>query len=129
LAKISVGDAEIHPNWPRSRGHRRKFPWKTQKNTRNALTGPAHRPGEQGEKKQKKPPRLTAELKTRTRGNPVDFPYLAQPQVQKNSAFEGGRQREPAVQDAPHSKTRKKRYVVIPFRCVSPDMAVVAFLP
>jgi hypothetical protein len=27
---------------------------KTQKNTQNALTGPAHRPGEKGEKKQKK---------------------------------------------------------------------------
>jgi hypothetical protein len=27
---------------------------KTQKITQNALTGPAHRPGEKGEKKQKK---------------------------------------------------------------------------
>jgi hypothetical protein len=35
-------------------GHWRKFPLKTQKKQKNALTGPAHRPGEKGEKKQKK---------------------------------------------------------------------------
>jgi hypothetical protein len=38
-----------------------------QKFTQNALTGPAHRPGEKGEKNEKKHGRQTAELKTRTR--------------------------------------------------------------
>jgi hypothetical protein len=61
-----------------SRKHWRKFPLETQKITQNALTGPAHRPGEKGEKKTKKEHRRQAaeELKTRTRGNPVVFPYL-----------------------------------------------------
>jgi hypothetical protein len=54
LAKISVGDAKNHPDWSKFRKHWRKFPLKTQKITQNALAGPAHRPGEKGEKKQKK---------------------------------------------------------------------------
>jgi hypothetical protein len=51
---LAVGDAKIHRNWSGSRKRWRKFPLKAQKNTQNALTGPAHRPGEKGEKKQKK---------------------------------------------------------------------------
>jgi hypothetical protein len=51
---MSVEDAKIHRNSSESRGHWRKIPLKTQKITQNALTGPAHRLGEKGEKKQKK---------------------------------------------------------------------------
>jgi hypothetical protein len=61
MAKNFVGDAKIHQNWLKFRKYWRKFSLKTQKITQNALTGPAHRPGEKGEKKQKRTPEATHE--------------------------------------------------------------------
>jgi hypothetical protein len=41
------------PKWWKFRKYYRKFPLNTQKFTKNALTGPTHRPCEKGEKNKK----------------------------------------------------------------------------
>jgi hypothetical protein len=89
LTKNSVGDAKNHPHWSESQGHWRKFPWKTQKITKNALAGPAHRPGEKGEKKQQKRHRRQTWANCRTKNKNkrqsrcFSLPWICQPPASK----------------------------------------------